>query len=142
MDESLATVRTLASRPKLTSPNILMAAIEHLVEIANKTSYKAATLFLKSLSICKRYEDNEEFCSLVLKLFGSSEDKKNFSVIADWAKPKKIKRKRKIKYCQFCTSTLCSADYGLSTAISNSFWIPTYGVSGTKTSADGEWFWS
>ena len=54
VDEALATVRTLASRPKLTSPNVLMAAIEHLVEIANKTSYKDATLFSKSLSICKK----------------------------------------------------------------------------------------
>ena len=47
VDEALATVRTLASRPKFTSPNILMAALENLVEIANKTNYKDATLFFK-----------------------------------------------------------------------------------------------
>ena len=35
VDEALATIRTLASCPKLTSPNVLMAA--HLVEKANKT---------------------------------------------------------------------------------------------------------
>lgn len=78
VDEALATVRTLASRPKLTSPNVLMAAIEHLVEIANKTNYKDAVLFSKSLSICKKYEENDDFCGLVLKLYGSQEDKKNF----------------------------------------------------------------
>lgn len=89
VDEALATVRTLASRPKLTSPNVLMAAIEHLVEIANKTNYKDAVLFSKSLSICKKYEENDDFCGLVLKLYGSQEDKKISSVIADWAKAKK-----------------------------------------------------
>ena len=100
VDEALATVRTLASRPKLTSPNVLMAAIEHLGEIANKTSYKDATLFSKSLSICKKYEENDDFCGLVLKLFGSQEDKKISSVIADWAKAKKYetdKEKQKTK---------------------------------------------
>ena len=100
VDEALATVRTLASRPKFTSPNILKAALENLVEIANKTNYKDATLFSKSLSICKKYEENDDFCGLVLKLFGSSEDKKISSTIADWVKAKMYesdKGKEKIK---------------------------------------------
>ena len=94
VDEALATVRTLANRPKLTSPNILMTAIENLVEISNKTNYKDATLFSKTLSICKKYEDHEDFCSLVLKLFGSQVDKKISSILADWAKSKKYETKK------------------------------------------------
>ena len=45
VDEALATVRTLATRQKFTSLNILMAAVENLVEIPNKTSNKDATVF-------------------------------------------------------------------------------------------------
>ena len=45
VDEALATVRTLATRQKFTSANIFMAAVENLVEIPNKTSYKDATVF-------------------------------------------------------------------------------------------------
>ena len=70
VDEALATVRTFASWPKFTS-HIIIAALENLVEIANKTSYKDASLFSKSLSICKKYEENDDFCGLVLKLFSS-----------------------------------------------------------------------
>ena len=79
VDEALSTVRCLASRPSLTSQNVLLAAIETLIEIANKANHKDASLFSKSYAICKRYEDNDDFCGLVLKLFGSQEDKKNCS---------------------------------------------------------------
>ena len=37
VDEALATVRTLAGRPKVISPKILIAALENLDEIAIKT---------------------------------------------------------------------------------------------------------
>ncbi|KAJ8309742.1 hypothetical protein KUTeg_011607 [Tegillarca granosa] len=83
VDEALTTVRTLASRPKLTSPNVLMAAIKSLVDIAQNTSHKDA------------YEENEGFCDLVLKLFGSPEDKKVASVVADWAKARKYESDKK-----------------------------------------------
>ncbi|CAG2231232.1 unnamed protein product [Mytilus edulis] len=46
-------------------------------------------MFSKAFSTCKKYEDNEEFCSLVLKLFGSQEDKRIASLVADWAKSRK-----------------------------------------------------
>jgi len=32
-------------------------------------------MFSKSYSICRKFEDNTDFCGLVLKLFGSQEDK-------------------------------------------------------------------
>ena len=90
VDEALSNVRSLASRPNLTSPNVLMAAIETLIEVANKANYKDASMFSKAYATCKRYEENEDFCGLVLKLFGSQEDKKIASIIADWAKAKKV----------------------------------------------------
>lgn len=100
IDEALATVRTLASRPKLTSPNVLLAAVEILAEAANKANYKDATMFSKSLSICKKYEEHEDLCSLVLKLFGTQEDKKISSLITEWKKTKRYegeKEKEKVK---------------------------------------------
>jgi hypothetical protein len=90
VDEALSNVRSLASRPNLTSPDVLMAAIETLIEISNKNNCKDAHMFSKSYAICKRYEQNEDFCGLVLKLFGSQEDKKIANIVAKWAKSKKI----------------------------------------------------
>ena len=52
-------------------------------------------MFAKSFSTCKKYEDHEDFCSLVLKLFGSSEDKKIANLVADWAKAKNMKVPKK-----------------------------------------------
>jgi hypothetical protein len=97
VDEALSNVRSLASRPNLTSPNVLMAAIETLIEVANKANYKDASMFSKAYATCKRYEENEDFCGLVLKLFGSQEDKKIASIIADWAKAKKYEEGEKGK---------------------------------------------
>lgn len=73
VDDALSSVSSLASRPSLTSYNVSVAAIETLIEVANKANHKDASLFSKSCAICKRYEDNED---LVLKLFGTLEDKK------------------------------------------------------------------
>lgn len=97
VDEALANIRTLASRPKLTAPHVLLAAIETLVDIALTTNHKEAAMFSKAFSTCKKYEDNEEFCSLVLKLFGSQEDKRIASLVADWAKSRKYESSDKVK---------------------------------------------
>ena len=51
--------------------------------------YKDATLFSKSLSICRKYEENDDSFGLVLKPLGSQEDQKISFVIADWVKAKK-----------------------------------------------------
>ena len=53
VDEALANIRNLASRPKLTSPHVLLAAVEMLVDIAHKTSHKEAGLYSKAFSTCK-----------------------------------------------------------------------------------------
>lgn len=95
VDDALSSVRTLAIRPSLTSHNVLLAAIETLIEVANKANHKDASLFSKSYAICKRSEDNEDFCGLVLKLFGTQEDKKIAAVVADWAKSKKYEESEK-----------------------------------------------
>ena len=50
--------------------------------------------FSKSLRICRKYEDNEDLCGLVLKLFGSPEAKLISSVIPDWAKSKKYETEK------------------------------------------------
>ena len=97
VDEALSYVRTLAARPKLTTPGVLLAAIEMLVDAANKANHKDCSLFSKSFSMCKKYEDNVDFCGLVLKLFGSQEDKKISSLISDWAKSKKIRGTIRVK---------------------------------------------
>ena len=86
VDEALVYIRTLATRPQLTTPSVLLAAIEMLVDSANKAYHEDSSLFSKSFAMCKKYEDNLDFCGLVLKLFGSQEDEKISSLIADWAK--------------------------------------------------------
>lgn len=83
VDEALSYVRTLATRPKLTTPSVLLAAIEMLVDATNKAHHKDSVMFSKSYSICKKFEDNTDFCGLVLKLFGSQEDKQISALVAD-----------------------------------------------------------
>ena len=45
VDEALSNVRSLASRPNLTSHNVLMAAIETFIEISNKVNCKDAQMY-------------------------------------------------------------------------------------------------
>lgn len=97
VDEALENVRILASRPKLTSPYVLLAAVETLVSISHKTNHKEACLFSKAYSTCKKYGDNDDLCGLVLKLFYSQEYKKIANVVADWAKLKKYEESGKGK---------------------------------------------
>lgn len=40
LDEALSYVRTLASRPKLTTPSIFLAAVEMIVDSAHKANHK------------------------------------------------------------------------------------------------------
>lgn len=100
VDDALSNIRSLASRPALTSHHVLLVAIETLIEIANKANHKDASLYSKSYAICKRYEESEDFCGLVLKLFGTQEDKKIAAVVADWAKSKKYEESGKSKLKQ------------------------------------------
>ncbi|CAC5394760.1 unnamed protein product [Mytilus coruscus] len=100
VDEALANIRTLASRPKLTAPHVLLAAIETLVDIAHTTYHKDAAMFSKAFSTCKKYEDNEEFCSLVFKFFGTQEDTRIASLVADWAKSRKYEGGDKLRKIQ------------------------------------------
>lgn len=65
VDEALWNVRCLASRPNLTSPNVLMAALETLIEISNKAYCKDTKMYSKSYTKCRSYEQNEDFCGLV-----------------------------------------------------------------------------
>ena len=91
VEDALRHIRLLASRPKLTAPHVLVAAIESLVEIATKASHKESFFFffIKSLSYCRKYEDADDLCGLALKLFGSAEDKNTASAVSDWAKNRK-----------------------------------------------------
>ena len=66
-----------------------MAAVETLIEVATRASHKDVDFYVKSLAYCRRYEQSEDFCNLVLKLFGSAEDKKIANIVADWAKARK-----------------------------------------------------
>ena len=49
--ESLAQVRSLASRPNLTPSHVLLAAIEALVTVATKFGHKEATFFSSIYSL-------------------------------------------------------------------------------------------
>ena len=96
-EEALKNVRTLAGRPKLTAPGVLIAAMEVLVENATKSGHGELDYFNKALSACRQYEDHPDVCNLCLKLLGSSEDKKISSVVADWVKAGKGDTSKKEK---------------------------------------------
>ena len=89
VEESLRHIRILASKPKLTAPHVLIAAVESLVEVATKASHKELDYFVKSLSYCRKYESSDDLCGLALKLFGSAEDKKIATAVNEWAKGRK-----------------------------------------------------
>lgn len=97
VDEALSYVRTIEARPKLTTLGVLFVAVEMLVDATNKANHKDCSIFSKSYAICKKYEDYADLGGLVLKLFGSQEDKKISSLISDWAKSKKIRGTVRIK---------------------------------------------
>ena len=87
--EALRNVRALAIRPNLTSPSILLAALEVLVDHATKSGHKEADYYARALQTCRKFENNPDICSLCLKLLGSCEDKKVSSAVADWVKSRK-----------------------------------------------------
>ena len=97
--ESLAQVRNLASRPNLTPSHVLLAAIEALVTVATKFGHKEAEFFSKAYTHCKKFEDSKDVGNLAMKLFGSAEDKKLASMVAEWMKGKKydISPKKSVK---------------------------------------------
>ena len=91
--DALKNVRILAGRPKLTSPSVLLASMEVLVEAALKAGHSDTDFFSKALQACRQYENIPDLCNLCLKLFGSSEDKKISSAIAEWVKTNKHESK-------------------------------------------------
>lgn len=97
VEEALKNVRVLAGRPKLTSPSVLLAAMEVLVECAAKAGHPEADYFSKSLQTCRQFENHPDMCTLCLKLIGSSEDKKITNTVADWVKSKKYETKTEEK---------------------------------------------
>ena len=71
--EALKQISTLAARPNLTSPSVLIAAVESLADVATRTSNSDAEYYAKALQACRRYE-NSDIWGLCQRLFGSSED--------------------------------------------------------------------
>lgn len=90
--EALEKVRLMANNPRLTSPHILLAAIESLVNAATRQGHKDVDYFIKSLQACRRFDDSDDVCGIALKLFGSAEDKRISSAVAEWSKLKKYKK--------------------------------------------------
>ena len=97
VEEDLKNVRTLAGRPKLTSPSVLLAALEVLVQCATKACHTDSEYYSRALQACRQYEDHPDICTLCLKLLGSSEDRKISNTIADWVKSKKYDVKPEVK---------------------------------------------
>jgi hypothetical protein len=77
VEDAFRQINILAGRPKLTSPAVIIAAVESLVDIASRSSHKDLDYFCKALQACRRYETSPDLCSLCFRLFGSQEDKKN-----------------------------------------------------------------
>ena len=86
VDDALRNVRTLAARPKLVSPGVLIAALEALVDSASVGNHPDQDFFKKSLIACRQHEEHPDLCGLCLKLLGSSDDRKIASSVAEWMK--------------------------------------------------------
>ena len=89
VEEAIRQINVLAGRPKLTSPAVIIAAVESLVDVATRTSHKDLEYYCKALQACRRFEASPDLCSLCLRLFGSQEDKKISAAIAEWSKQQK-----------------------------------------------------
>lgn len=89
IEESLAHVRILASIPNLTQSYVLLAAIETLVVLATKHSFKEAEYYSKAYTYCKKIEDDKDLCNLAMKLFRSAEDKTLANLVVEWTKDNK-----------------------------------------------------
>ena len=76
VEEAIRQLNVLAGRPKLTSPAVIIAAVESLVDVATRTSHKDLEYYCKALQACRRFEGSPDLCSLCLRLFGSHEYKK------------------------------------------------------------------
>jgi hypothetical protein len=87
--DSLKHISILAARPQLTSPSVLVAAVEALVDVATKAGHKEAEYYRKSLQACRRFEESADIFGLCQKLFGSADDKTISSAVAEWSKAKK-----------------------------------------------------
>lgn len=57
---ALKNISILASRPKLTSPSVMIAAVESLVDIAMATGHEEADYFSKVLQSCRKFENNPD----------------------------------------------------------------------------------
>ena len=86
VDDALKNVRTLASRPKLTSPGVLIASLEVLVDCASASGHPEKEFYQKALTACRQHEEHPDLCGLCLKLIGSSDDKKIANSVAEWVK--------------------------------------------------------
>ena len=62
--------RLLAAAPNLTSPHIILASVEALVATATRRGHSEANYYSKSLQACRRFDDSNDLCGVVLKLFG------------------------------------------------------------------------
>ncbi|XP_069101990.1 uncharacterized protein [Argopecten irradians] len=87
--DALRQISILAGRPRLTTPAVLIAAVESLVDIATRTACPELDYYCKALQACRRFESSSDLCGLCQKLFGSKEDKRISSAVAEWSKHQK-----------------------------------------------------
>ena len=89
VQDALQQVRILASRPALTAPHVLLAAVELLVEQAAINGHTDANFYSRALRACREINDIQDLCTLCLKLFGSQEDKKITTALSELYKAKR-----------------------------------------------------
>ena len=82
VEDALHQIRILA-------PHVLLSAVELLVEQAALVAHKDATFYSKALRACREINSIHDLCSLCLKLFGSSDDKKISAALTDYTQREK-----------------------------------------------------
>lgn len=57
---ALKNISILASRPKLTAPTVMLAAVESLVDIVISSGHKEADYYANALQTCWKFENNPD----------------------------------------------------------------------------------
>ena len=89
VDQALSQVRNLAAKSKVDNA-VLLAAMEHLADTAQRANHPQADEYTLSLKACRDLEGEGGLRSLVIKLVGTDVAKRVNSAIEGW---KKVHRK-------------------------------------------------
>ena len=89
VESALSTVRTLAGKSKGVPPANLLAAVEHLSDVATRVNHSEADFYRGALKEARQHDEASNFRHLIVRLLGSSVEKKIAASVDSWRKVNK-----------------------------------------------------